>query len=231
MSQTLGETEESALPVSGPILLDGMPTRAPVVVTLRGDHAALWLVDLAGAPCGAWALPAATPGDAHKILSMCDRRALIAVDVEGATDAVLGLAKTAGVDIARSILDARICSIPGLLTETADARNAHGRAVRDIETQSKKRLAPLVWDRPIPDAVHTTHELMAAAGIRPMGSPETADALALAHLARWAIRLWVNTETIRARRSYLREQFGPAQSLPKSWRKAITGAFAEPFSM
>lgn len=54
MTETQDYAEEATLVPSGPILLDGLPTRAPVVLTLRSGEAALWLVDLVGQPCGAW---------------------------------------------------------------------------------------------------------------------------------------------------------------------------------
>lgn len=224
------EATDTELPPSGPVVVDGSPTRAPVVAILGGDQAALWLVDLTGAPCGAWVLPAHGAEAARAILSICDRRGLVTVDPGAPVDMIQGLAKIAGVDVDQSTIEGRLCSIPTLLQETAEARAAHSDAVRDLRRRDGKKLAPLVWDRSVPDPVPSSlDELAAAAGIQPIKDDGISAARQVASLTRWGITLWADTEGKRARRRYLRSQFGPTQPLPPSWRQAVKRAYAEPF--
>lgn len=202
-----------------------------MVVTADGDEVSLWLVDLAGDPCGAWVVLASTPEDARRILSLCDRRALITVEPGTDIDMMLRLAKTSQVDISRSALEARICSIPEALAATASARCLHTEAVHAVEQRERKTLAPLRWERPVPNPVPNSVEHLAkAAAIRTMSDGASA-ALTVSRLARWSIRLWTDTEGVRARRKHLRAQFGPTQSLPKPWREAVKAAYQTPFAL
>ena len=230
VTETQDDTEEATLLPSGPILLDGLPTRAPVVLTLRAGEAALWMVDLAGQPCGAWLLPASTKEEARTILGICAGRAFVAVRPENPIDHILELAETAGVDIARSTLEARLCSIDELLRETTAARAMYTQAVRDVQDRDGKKPSPLSWPRPVPAEPDSVQRLMEVVGVRVQGDRGTELALQIAYLARWAIRLWVETEGIRSRRRYLRDLFGPSQPLPPSWRDAITEAFRQPLA-
>jgi hypothetical protein len=70
--------DDSAAQVDvGPTSIDGVPTRAAIAITTYRAKAVLWQVSLAGPPTGAWVLPQRTLADATKLLSICDRRALI----------------------------------------------------------------------------------------------------------------------------------------------------------
>lgn len=163
---------------------------------------------------------------------MCEGRGLISVGPEDPVDHILELAKIVGVDVPRSTIESRICSIERLLGETDEARTLYAQAVRDVEERHGKKLAPLSWPRPVPtDHTDSVEGLMEVAGLRVKADRGTELALQISYLARWAIGLWVETEGVRSRRRYLRDLFGASQPLPDSWRGAITEAYRQPLAV
>lgn len=217
---------------SGPILLDGRPTRSPAVIVLSDESTAVWLVDLAGEPCGAWVWPALDSATARRVLSLVDRRALIAIDAANTLESVRAITAAGKLQLADETLSSRMCSIPELLAETGQARSDIEEAVKQEARAGKKKLAPMQWDRPVPtEPTSDLTALMTQSGIATVEDPRVAGPLDVARLTRWAIRLWTDTEGKRARRSYLRQRFGLAQPLPAVWTKAITGAYDTPFEL
>lgn len=216
--------------VSGPILLDGRRTRAPAVIAVREDSVAVWLVDLAGAPCGAWVWTRLDNLMARRVLAVLDRRALIAVDPIESVASVCATAELASVRITEESLFDRICSIPELLMETSAARAKIEAAVKDEADVHGKKLAPMKWSRPVPSEVsNDVTSLLAQSGVAQLADSREALPLQISRLARWAIGLWTDTESKRVRRSYLRLRFGPSRPLPATWRRAVTRAYELPY--
>lgn len=185
--------DETATTLSGPTMIDGRPTRGPMVVDEQDGRAVLWQVNLAGSPCGAWVLRYEGVDTFRRLLGMCDRRGLIAVDREAPVKLLGRWASECGVRVDSASLEARICSIPTLIEETAQARQKCVTAVRDKETAEGKRLAPLSWKTRLPAPVRDELDfLVQAAAIRVPANGEVSDqALAVARLAEWAIPLCV----------------------------------------
>jgi hypothetical protein len=233
MSILEDSSAENTLPPAGPSIIDGQPTRAPVVVAQHGDEVAIWQVDLAGNPCGAWVLRCDDPGAARRLLSICDRRGLIAVNPDGPVAVMLKWAKDGDVPIDRETLESRLCLLSSLVDETRVARDKYVDGVRDFEVRGGKRLAPLVWKGPVPEPVaQTLDEWAAALGVPQMDVQSVADeARQVAALARYALGLWIDTEGRRNRRKYLRDEFGPSQPLPLTWREAVVSAHQSPFDL
>ena len=207
-----------------------------MVLTQKGDEVAVWQIDLAGNACGAWVFQYDGPATALRLLAMCDRRGLVAVEpVEPVEpiDLVLRWAKDAEVEINRETLEPRLCLLGSLVAETTSARKEYIAAVQQVEMTRGKRLAPLVWERAAPDPVPATLDEWSAADVIPRMDAESAgnQARQIAALARYGLRLWTDTETRRSRRTYLREDFGPSQPLPQSWRQAVVGAHESPFDL
>jgi hypothetical protein len=226
------EELDSELLAAGPSTLDGLPVRAPMVVDEYEESAVLWQVDLLGNPCGAWVFPYDGAKTSRKLLALCDRRALIAVDPSGPAKLLASWANACGVQVDHS-LDDRICSIPSLLESTVSARATYAAAVQEEERRGNKRLAPLTWTGRLTHPVATTaEELFAAGSIQMPPEPvESANARATVRLTAWAIGLWRETESLRVRRPYLRTQFGPEQPLPQSWRSALLAAYRSDFDL
>lgn len=224
---------EISLPPAGPSIIDGQPTRAPVVIAQHDDEVAIWQVDLAGNPCGAWVFPYEGPDTARRLLSICDRRGLITVDPDRTLALMLKWAKDGDVPIDREALQSRLCLLSSLVDETTAARNQYVAAVRELEGRVGKRLAPLVWKRPVPEPVpRTLDEWAAASGLMRMSVQSVAEEVRqVAGVARYALGLWMDTEARRVRRKYLRDDFGPSQPLPQAWRKAAVSAYQSPLDV
>jgi hypothetical protein len=215
---------------SGPILLDGKPTRAPAVLTLDNNGAALWLIDLSGQPCGAWtSAPLDTEG-AERLMGLLAGRALISVERKSLQDTLDAVAESAKVKTPQELVEHRLCSIADLLDDVAAVRRESAAAVRAEEDSGRKKLAPLRWKGTLPEGRDLTlDELRSFAGIVKADKALVGEALDTARVARWAIGLWTETEGARVRRPYLRRELGVAQPLPLSWRRAITLAYESPF--
>ena len=226
-------TTEVGLPLVGPSIIDGQPTRAPVIVAQQGDQVAIWQVDLAGNPCGAWVLPCDGVDAARRLLSICDRRGLITIDPERTLGPLLRWAKAGGISIDREALESRLCLLSSLVEETRDVRATYIAAVRELEVRGGKRLSPLVWERPVPEPVPQTLDQWASASQLPRVDVQSVgeEALQVARLARYALGLWIDTEGRRSRRKYLRDEFGQSQPLSSSWRQAVVSAYGSPFDL
>lgn len=225
-------TAEDPIPHAvGPTTINGSPVRGPIIVGMHAGQAVIWQIDLLGTPCGAWVKPYEGSSTARELLAKCDRRAIVTTNPVGAVNLLVEWAKDGDVPVDQADLRTRICSIPTLLDEVAKARHTYTTEVRDKEQREGKRLAALNWEVDIPGQVPTTFQaLLDCASVNThTASPEVARVLITARLAQWAIRTWTNTESIRVRRPYLREPFGPAQPLPPSWRAAVTSAYDAPF--
>lgn len=204
-----------------------------MVVAQHDDEVAIWQVDLAGNPCGAWVLSCDDSGAARRLLSICDRRGLIAVNPDGPVAIMLKWAKDGEVPIDRDALESRLCLLSSLVDETRAARDKYVDGVRGLDVRGGKRLAPLVWKRPVPEPVpQTLEQWEAALEVPRMDVQSVADeARQIAGLARFALGLWIDTEGRRNRRKYLRDEFGPSQPLPPAWREAVVSAYQSPFEL
>lgn len=233
MSISDESTSEASCSPSGPSIIDGRPTRGPVVLAQDKDEVAVWQIDLAGNPCGAWVFSYDGLTTALRLLALCDRRGLVSVDPVEPIDLVLRWAKDAEVEINRETLESRLCLIGSFVAETTSARKDHTAAVQRVELTHGKRLAPLVWERAIPDPVPETLDEWSTADVIPRMDADSAGdrARQIAALSRYLLFLWADTETRRSRRPYLREEFGPSQPLPQSWKQAVVRAHETPFDL
>lgn len=233
-SHTSAETDHSTSSTLNVITcIDGSPARAPIVVGEHRDKAVLWQVDILGNLSGAWVIRQGNSQASHRILSICDRRALIGIAADTPVDLVLRWAKDAQVPVTRADLDERVCSIPALLNEVNKARYAYSNAVDEREEQENTDLQPLNWTTKLPTSIPDELDaLLDCATVNTETSiPDTRVVLLTARLARWAVHSWIDTEATRMRRPYLRESFGPAQPLPRSWRTPIVAAYKTPFDL
>ncbi len=234
-----GDTATTAF-APGPASVDGKPVRGLLVIASGLDGAgapafAIWHLDLAGNPTGAWVVPEAMllrdRSTARQILRACERRALAAFDPTEALD-VLGLTAAAArvpADI-ETVWGKHVCLLGRAIEETAQARVSYSQAVEIEKARTGRSLAPLEWPGQLPKTAPTSlAEFLSQAGVlAPAGvSPAASAALALGRAVRWCLEVWTGTETARCRRPYLREAFGPAQPAPPSWRDAVTGAYKQ----
>ena len=204
-----------------------------MVIAQHDDEVAIWQVDFAGNPCGAWVLSCEGRGTALRLLSICDRRGLITVDPERTLDLMLNWAKDGDAPIDRDALESRLCLLSSLVEETRAARAKYVAAVRELEVRGGKRLAPLVWERPVPEPVPQTLDEWAAVADAPRIDVQSVaeEARQVAGLARYALGLWIDTEGRRNRRKYLRDDSAPSRLLPNTWREAAVSAYQSPFDL
>lgn len=221
---------------TSPTQIDGEPVRDPLVLTEQKGAVVVWQVDLLGHPVGGWEMRYEGTETAHTLLSLCDRRGLIAMSHTPLLTVLGEWADACGAKISVETLEARLCSIPLLLRESTAARSMYSEAVRELNQEHGKNRAALQWKRGIPDPVpETIDQLATSSGLHgpweASCSPGIGHALLLAGLTRWAIGLWIDTQSALRRRPYLREIFGPAQPVPPSWRAALSVAYRSPFDL
>ncbi|EWT04643.1 hypothetical protein N864_10640 [Intrasporangium chromatireducens Q5-1] len=216
------------LATTGPATLNGAPARSLATLSKHGrSQVAVWQVNFAGVACGAWLLDARNKEHALDILALCDRRAVID-DSPSSVQLILELADMARVEIPEAVMKERLASLDGLLSATAAARRAHAEAVVAYGKSEGKKLAPLAWRTEVPPSL----DQLRPSQYRGWAGKGTAPhAFGMSVLSRQLVQLWTDTETVRLRRKYLREQFGPAQVLPEAWRDAALAAYATPFGL
>lgn len=185
---------------------------------------AMWHVSAAGAPTGSWVTPvdslAADPEAARQLLWLTSRRAVIGWDVSAAAP-LSGLAQWAK----RPDPQAPVVVLPEALAEIAERRTVYEAAVEDHRQTTKSKLQPLEWEESVPTATSWPDFVEAVGLPRPQApAPVVAEALHLARAVAWVIRLWQDTESARARRSYLVDRFGPAAPLPPRWLEQLRQA-------
>ncbi|HEX2416912.1 MAG TPA: DUF6218 family protein [Micromonosporaceae bacterium] len=234
-----GETRPGEL-LPGPAAVDGKPVRGLLVIASGLDGGgsaafAIWHLDLVGNPTGAWVVPESEllrdRSKARRLLAICERRALAAYDPTEALDILALTAAAARVpaDI-EMIWGNHLCLLGCAVDEIREARAAYSSAVELEKARTGRTLAPIEWPDPLPEtAPASLGEFLSQAGVlAPAGvSPAASAALAVGRAVRWCIEVWMNTETARSRRAYLRERFGPAQPVPPSWRDAVTGVYRQ----
>jgi hypothetical protein len=196
----------------------------------NGAHAvAVWQLTPTGRPCGAWITPVEVlAGDADaaaRLLGLGTGRAVVGWDT-GTAMGVLGrLSGWAGVEQVRPRVEVLLGDV---LAEVTGHRVACEQAVADYRSATKSKIEPLAWYRDVPPG-GSWDEFVESARLRP---PAGASALAteVLHLARataWVADLWQDTETVRGRRRYLVDRFGPAAPLPPDWLDRLRTAHGE----
>jgi hypothetical protein len=228
---------------TGPTVVDGRPVRGLAVITSGANETgtpavAVWQLDLTGNPSGAWVTAEDDLLGAERtrqVLTLCERRALVAYNDEGVADALAVLRRVAEIaeagDVVEDAWARHVCRIDTAITETARARVASAAAVAAEKERTRRSLGPLKWRIPIPDAAPDTLEKLLDAAQVPLAQREASDAataaLALSRAVRWSLSAWADSEAARYRRVYLRQTFGPQQPLPPTWRTAATGAYEQ----
>ncbi len=185
---------------------------------------AMWHVSAAGTLTGSWVTPvdrlAGDPEAARQLLWLTSRRAVIGWDASAA-EPLSRLAHWAK----RPDPQAPVVVLPEALAEIAERRTGYEAAVAEHRQTTKSKLQPLEWEERVPTATSWS-EFAETVGIpRPQApAPVAAEALHLARAVGWVIRLWQDTESVRARRSYLVDRFGPAAPLPPRWLERLRQA-------
>ena len=210
---------------AGPSLLHGQRARAFATLSSHKGTIAIWLIDFTGELCGAWILGATTKQQAQTALSILDRRAIIENPRGGARATLEQLARTGGIPVPK--LPGRFALLADLHQETQSARATYEQAATAHGDTTDSRMTPMTWPTPLPD---TLDDDFRSAGRLWSGQGPATEAFVAATTAKRLIRMWNETESLRVRRAYLREQFGDAQVLPQPWREAAFTAYDEPFA-
>jgi hypothetical protein len=207
----------------GGLPLDQVPGATGHVILAEGaddggaDEVAVWHVSASGIPVGAWIKPvhalADDPAAAEQLLRLTSHRALVGWDA-GVAEPLRRLAHWAK----RQDPQPTLVLLPEVLAEVTEHRHTHAAAVEQHQAGSKSKIAPLVWRHDVSEAGSWSQFVDTVRLARPQAaSPVAAEALHLVRAVAWVAALWHDTETVRTRRSYLVERFGPAAPLPPQW--------------
>jgi len=202
-----------------------------VVVVDGEDHAgdqavAVWHASATGIPVGAWIKPvsllAGDPAAADELLRLTSHRALFDWDAETGSRLLGALAGWAGRE---PVAEPPAVLLPDVLAEITEHRRAYEAAVEEHHRELKSKPTPLSWRRHIP-VVDSWPEFVPAARLHPPAAtcPVAVRALHLVRALAWAAESWQQTETARARRTYLTDRFGPATTLPPRWLRQLRHA-------
>jgi hypothetical protein len=190
---------------------------------------AVWQISPEGHPTGSWVVAqeyAYSDADAaRQLLVNIERRALVATDPGTLDDVASRITAAAGID-ADGWWNKQCFSPTEAFTDVLTCR-AEFQATIAAVRQTGRNVAPLRWDRAFPTGLRpsTVAELQQLAGVgRVAGAPVIVEALQMSRMLRWLIALWAQTEQVKNRREYIREEHGEPQALPPSWLTAVTTA-------
>ncbi|PRX45386.1 hypothetical protein B0I33_10949 [Prauserella shujinwangii] len=191
-----------------------------------GDSVAVWHVSPGGVPTGAWVVPReeafGSPDAARRLLVVVERRAVTAADPRRLPELLGGLTRTSGVDRAEWWRD-QVFSPVDAFAEIVARRAEFERTVADTRA-SGKNVSGLDWPREfrpadVPGEFGGLRRLASLAEVP--GKPVVAEALTVARVLGWLVRLWTETEQVKNRRDYLRAAHGAPEPLPPSWFAAV----------
>ena len=190
---------------------------------------AVWQISPEGHPTGSWVVAQEDAygkvDAARQLLVNIERRALVAADPDTLDDVVSRLTAVAGID-ADGWWPKQCFSPTDAFTDVL-TRRAEFQATIAAVRQMGRNVAPLRWDRAFPTDLHPTSvaELQQLAGVgRVAGAPVIVEALQMSRMLRWFIALWTQTEQVKNRREYIRDEHREPQALPPSWLTAVTTA-------
>ncbi|MFR9802547.1 DUF6218 family protein [Pseudonocardia sp. RS010] len=191
---------------------------------------ALWQISVDGRPTGAWVEPVELAfGDrntARRLLTCIERRALTGANPDIVGDVVTKLSATAEVDGSDPWWDKHTFLAPAVFADVVDRRMSYEKTIGRLKDSGRK-IADLEWAREfsaeaLPATLGELRELARLA--IPEGAPAVAEALTVAHVLRWLVELWGETEQVKGRRTYIQEEYGPVEPLPPTWRVAVAVA-------
>ena len=219
--------EQDALPVLA------APGTAVVACGSHDDgapHVAIWHVNPKGVPTGAWLVPVqealTTKAAARKLLALVERRAITGCDPDAALEIVRDLVKVAELAEAGEWWTPAQLRPVDVFAQIVDRRAAYEKTVKLRQAESKS-ITDLDWRRDFPSMPADFEALRALAEVaRPVGTAVIAEALTVARVLRWLVRLWMETEQVKGRRKYVREQHGDPEALPPEWLATVRAAAA-----
>jgi hypothetical protein len=189
---------------------------------------AVWQISPEGHPTGSWVVAQEdthSADAARQLLVNIERRALVAADPDTLDDVVSRITTAAGIDA--NGWWTKQCFSPAEAFIDVLTRQAEFQATIASVRQTGRNVAPLRWDRAFPTDLRPTSvaELQQLADVgRVAGAPVIVEALQMSRMLRWLIALWTQTEQVKNRREYIRDEHGEPQALPPSWLTAVTTA-------
>lgn len=204
------------------------------VVALGRDGAgleavAVWQLSPLATPTGAWIRPlpelVQSPVEARRVLALLERRAITAARGDLVND-LLGQLSTAAEIGGESWWADQTFSPVQSLRELSARRTAVEETVAATKRQ-RKNIAAVQWTRelvadPLPEDFTGLRRLT---GVAPApGAPVISEALTVSRVLGWLARLWIETEQVKNRRSYVYEAHGAPEQLPPSWLTAVQTA-------
>lgn len=223
-AQVMGESNEPAAvwaPGSAVVVLGEGPDDVKSL--------AVWQINPAGAPTGAWVLPHAeafgSREAARRVLSTVERRAITAPDPATVPLVLERLTAAAGLGDGVWWGD-QLFSAVAAFGEIVERRMVIESTV-EAAREASKTITAVEWERHFPaDAepkdFDALQQLMRVA--TPPGSPVVAEALSVARVLRWLVAAWAETEQVKSRRNYVRAAHGAPEALPRSWLAAVQTA-------
>lgn len=193
------------------------------------DALAVWQFSARGMSTGARVVSqqdaSASPELARLLLSIIERRAIIARTPSEPPWIVERLSTTAGVDVSQW-WDKHLVSPLGVFRDVLDRRERYGQTVTAARA-SGRNVTDLGWRQdysatPQPENFAALRRL-AGLAVSP-GAPVVSEVLTVCSVLRWLIELWQETEQLKNRRSYVFDARGAPEVLPPSWLTAVSYA-------
>jgi hypothetical protein len=194
------------------------------------ESVAIWHVSPAGDPTGAWISPTseafASPEVARRLLTLVERRAVANVHSQDLQNWLGHLTSAAEVDVEDGWWKRQVFSPVDAFRETAERRQQYVRTVNTAR-ETSKTITQLEWTHDFADETEVEEfaSLQQAARISDApGTPVVSEVLSIARTLRWLVTVWAETEQVKNRRRYVREEHGEPDPLPPQWLAAVQAA-------
>jgi hypothetical protein len=210
--------------------------RGHVVLSSSADRIAIWQVTPTGQKSGAWVYSLDdTREQAQRILTLVQRRAIAGTDRDDDITMLRRIAQAAAVSLPSAYAQQWI-DLREILAEVVATRQRLSQLVEEHGAKSAGSLQPLAYTYQIED-VSLPGDALRALAVLGLALPQEGEtepiartALAKANILGAAIARWVDTESARLRRTYLRQEGGSsARPLPPEWLSRLTAVYTAPF--
>ncbi|MFC5094437.1 DUF6218 family protein [Amycolatopsis plumensis] len=194
------------------------------------ESVAVWHVSPAGAATGAWIVPAdgafSSREVARRLLTLVERRAIAAIHSQGLEKSLERLTIAAEVQVEDGWWKRQLFSPVDAYRETAERRQRYVRTA-EAARETTKSITPLEWTHDLADEtdVEEFASVQRAARISDApGTPVVSEVLSIARTLRWLVSVWAETEQVKNRRRYVRDEHGEPDPLPPQWLAAVQAA-------
>lgn len=196
----------------------------------HGDHAvAVWQFAAEGKPTGAHVARQedvfTDPDSARRVLAFLERRAITGSEPSALPDVLRRLTTAAKLDVAQW-WEGHLFTPVDVFDDMRVRRSQYEQTVATVR-QGGRQVAPLAWQRDYSDGAPpgdfaALHRLSRRR--TPPGAPVVSEVLGVCGVLSWLVECWQETEQVKNRRTYIRDEHGGPEELPPCWREAARHA-------